>query len=742
MLQRPLYCITILSFILFGCGAPKTVTETPIPQTVVETPVEEKISLADIWSTGKFSPQGVWGMNAMKDGQHFSRIERGRYPSIAKYNYKTGQKVSTILDGTMATTNFDSYTFSDDESKILLSTDTERIYRHSTKSNYVIFDTETGETMTLAEGAKQTYPAFSPDGKKVAYVQENNIYYKDLTTGTTHAVTTTGKWNDVIHGMGDWVYEEEFVLTRAYEWSPDSNQIAYFSFDENEVNMFRMDFYGDLYPSTYEFKYPKAGEVNSVISSHLYDLSANKTLDISTGDEEDIYFPRMKWTPGNDLVIFKMNRHQNELELHKVNQQTGSMTLNTSVFLKETNPYFVSEDVLDEMEFLPNGDFLWTSERSGFKHVYLYDADGTLKNQITDGEYDVTTLYGLDEENGKIFYQAAENSPLERQVYSINLDGTGKTLLTNEAGWSTAQFTDSFDYFIHRYSSTTQPTVIAVRDRTGKEVRTLEDNAGLKAEVDGLGLPTPEFFDFKTVDGTDLNGWMLKPENFDPNVAHPVLMFVYGGPGSQTVKNQWAASNYWWHTYLTQKGYIVVSVDNRGTGGRGQEFKKSTYQQLGKFEVEDQIAAAKYLGAQDYVDADRIGIWGWSYGGYMSSLALFKGNDVFKTAIAVAPVTNWRYYDTIYTERYMRTPQENPDGYDDNSPINYVDMLEGNYLLVHGMGDDNVHFQNTVDLISALNAAGKQYDLAVYPNKNHGIYGGNTRYHLFEKMTNFLLENL
>ena len=736
MIKRIIYLLCFIPFAV-ACNPQATSQET-IEQEQRQTVEKADISLEDIWMNGRFSAAGIWGMNPMKDGKSFSKIERGQFPSVVQYDFVTGDQLATIYDGTEHQLAFDSYQFNEDESKLFLGAETESIYRRSSKSQFYVYDVATGELTKLADGAKQSFPTFSPDNTKIAYVQENNLYYKDLTTNQTVAVTTNGKWNDVINGQSDWVYEEEFMITQAFAWSPNSEKIAYFSFDESNVKQFSMDYFGELYPEPYDFKYPKAGEQNSIVSTFVYDVPSAKTTEIETNKQADVYFPRMKWMPSNELVVVRMNRHQNKIELLKVNERTGT----TSTLLEETNPYYISESVLDEMEFLSDGRFLWTSEQDGFKHVYLYDANGELIRQITSGNYDISTLYGVDEQEGKIYYQAAKQSPLNREVYSQSLNGGEAELLTLEQGWNSAQFTDSFDYFIHTYSNKNQPNIITVKTDEGELVRTLEDNASLKSEWAATGLSEKEFFIVETVDGTELNAWIMKPSYFEEGQEYPLLLFVYGGPGSQTVQNSWGSGNYWWHAYMAEQGYIIASVDNRGTGARGQEFKKMTYQELGKYEVEDQIAAAKHLGSLDYIDEQRIGIWGWSYGGYMSSLALFKASDVFSTAIAVAPVSNWRYYDTIYTERYMRTPQENASGYDDNSPINYVDGLEGNYLLVHGMADDNVHFQNTVDLISALNTAGKQYDLAIYPNKNHGIYGGNTRFHLFEKMTNFIVENL
>lgn len=730
--------LLMITVLFTSCNNKAVSTHTNIENQPEKNGSGETISLEDIYASYEFYADDVWGIRPMNNGKSFSKIEGKIHPSIVKYSLITGEKETIMFDGSKHQLKFNSYQFNDDESQLLLATETESIYRHSTKSQYYIYNIAKNKLTELASGAKQIYPTFSPDGKKIAFVQENNLKYKNLETGIITDVTTNGKSNQIINGMSDWVYEEEFVLTRAYEWSPNSEKIAYLSFNESHVKQFSMDMYGDLYPNPYRFKYPKAGEKNSIISTFIFHLNTNTNKEIETGKNDDVYFPRIKWTPSQELVIFKMNRHQNQIQLLKANETTNT----TSVLFEEKNPYYISEDVLDEMEFLTNGDFLWTSERSGYKHIYLFNKDGKLKTQITKGDYDVMKLYGYDSKSNKVFYQAAEKSPLEREVYSIQLNGSDKKNLTIDKGSNSASFTPNFNYFIHRYSSTDQPTVITIRDNEGKPVRLLVDNQELKEKIQAKNLPKVEFIKVPTDNNVDLNGYILKPVNFDATKQYPLLMFVYGGPGSQQVKNKWGLSNYLWHSYLTQKGYIVACIDNRGTGARGQEFKKSTYQELGKLEVIDQTNAAKHFGNLPYINKDRIGIWGWSYGGYMSSLSLFKSNDVFKTAIAVAPVTTWRYYDTIYTERYMRTPQENPTGYDNNSPINHVDKLKGNYLLVHGMADDNVHFQNAVDLITALNKANKQYDLAIYPNKNHGIYGGNTRLHLYKKMTNFILEKL
>jgi len=566
------------------------------------------------------------------------------------------------------------------------------------------------------------------------------MFVKDLNTGTEKAITTDGQTNSIINGTTDWVYEEEFAFVKAFQWSPDGKKIAYMRFDESEVREFTMTMHrDDAYPEYVTFKYPKVGEQNAIVTVHIYDITSGTTTNVALGDEwPEYYIPRISWTKDtSQLCIFYMNRHQNDLRLLLADAETGR----TRVLLRETNPYYI--DVDDDLTFLEDGKhFIWTSEKDGYNQIYLYTMDGEVAQKLTPDAYDVTSFYGVDEANGMVYYQAAEPSPLERQVYAVNLKGRKKTRLTSLDGWNDAQFSSTFDYFVLTHSTANSAPVYAVYDRSGAQVRLIEDNAGM-ADLQGeYGWSQIEFFSFTTSEGVELNGKMIQPAAMEEGKKYPVMMFVYGGPGSQTVKNQWDAFNHWWFQMLAQQGYVVVSVDNRGTGARGQEFKKMTYQQLGKFETIDQIETARYLGSLPYIDADRIGIWGWSYGGYMSSLCILKGNDVFKSAIAVAPVTNWKWYDTIYTERYMRTDDENPEGYKDNSPVYFADRLKGNYLLIHGMADDNVHFQNAAEMANALVRHNKQFETYFYPNRNHGIFGGLTRLHLYTKMTNFITSTL
>ena len=703
------------------------------------------VTLADIWSDGTFAAESVYGLRSMNNGLHYTSLEDGK---INKYGYEKEGLIETILSedelkpsGNGESISIDEYQFSPDESKVLISTETEKIYRHSTREIYYIFDLKTKKLSKLTDD-KVRYATFSPDGKNIAYVKRNNLFVANIAPETsrssimTRNITSDGVFNKIINGATDWVYEEEFAFDKAFFWSPDGEKIAFYRFDETEVEQFSMDVYGTLYPSQDVFKYPKAGEVNAKVTIHVYNSETQKTTPIDLGKYE--YIPRIKWTKSNNsLSVQRMNRHQNVLDLILINTSDYSQ----NIILNETTETYI--DITDNLTFLNNKkQFIWTSEKDGYNHIYLYDINGKLVNQVTRGNWDVSSYEGFDEASSTIFYLSSEGSPIEKQLYSIGLDGKSKKKLTTKKGQNRAVFSKGFKYYINYHSSANTPYYITLHDGTGIEKRVLKDNAELLKELEKFNISQQEFFTFNTNEGTNLNAWMIKPQDFDESKKYPVLMYVYGGPGAQTVKNSWGGSNFFWYQLLASKGYIIVSVDNRGTGSRGSEFKKCTYKQLGKYETIDQIASAKYLQSLSFVDGNRIGIWGWSYGGYMSSNCLFKGSDVFKMAIAVAPVTNWRYYDSIYTERYMQTPEENANGYDDNSPINHVEKLTGEFLLVHGMGDDNVHFQNAVELSEALVQADKQFDVMYYRNRSHGISGGNTRLHLYKKMTDFVLENL
>lgn len=703
---------------------------------------QQKLTLEEIWS-GAFRAQGMDELQAMKNTNQYSVLNYNRRTgssSLDLYDFATLEKVSTLIDSKSfkELEGIDSYTFSPDEKKVLLATHSDQIYRHSFTADFYIYDIAK-KSMEKLTAYKVQEPTFSADGSKVAYVFENNLYIYEIASKKVQQVTTDGKKNAIINGITDWVYEEEFSFVKAYEWNSTGDKVAYIRFDETQVPEFSMDVYGNaLYPSQYEFKYPKAGEKNATVSLHIFDLKANSSKEIKLGNYNDFYIPRIKWTnDANILSAQVLNRHQNNLDLIFVDAAAGAAKM---VLNEKDNAYV---DITDNLTFLKDNSFIWTSEKDGYNHIYHYAKSGKLINQVTKGNWEVTNYYGFDDKTGNIFYQSVENGSINRDIYRIGLNGKNKVRLTVKTGTSSATFSPNFDYFINAYSSASEPTSYALLSaKDGKQVKSILDNEPLKTKLAAYNLPTKEFFVLTTEKGHQLNAWMIKPKDFDPNKKYPVFMYQYSGPGSQQVNNDWNGIDDYWFMMLSQQGYIVACVDGRGTGFKGAAFKKVTYKELGKYEVEDQIDAAKVIGKYPFVDASRMGIFGWSYGGFMSSNCILKGADVFKMAIAVAPVTNWRFYDSVYTERYMQTPQENASGYDDNSPINHVNKLKGSYLLVHGTADDNVHVQNTMRMIEALVQANKQFDWAIYPDKNHGIYGGKTRLQLYTKMTNFIKEKL
>lgn len=704
---------------------------------------QKQITLEDIWQKNTFGTQSLESFHSMKNGDFYTTLNKNSYGTyIEKFSYETLEKTETLVHGKdlAGLKYFESYEFSEDENKLILGAHLQKIYRHSKVGDYYVYDLNSKQLEAIAD-KKIMVPTFSPDGKKVAYVYENNLYVKDLTSGNTHQITKDGVKNSIINGVTDWVYEEEFSFVRAFQWNAGSDKIAFIRFDETKVPEFSMDVYGSgLYPTQQVFKYPKAGEINSTVSLHLFTLDNRSTSEIELGEFEQYYLPRIQWTKDKDLLsITTINRHQNNLMLVAFNAESREL----SMLLNEKDEAYV--DIRDDLTFLHDNSFIWTSERDGFNHLYHYGADGILKNKLTSGEWEVTNYYGYDKKSKKIFYQSTEEGSVNRSVYSIGINGKKKMKLSQKIGQNSASFSNSFNYLINTHSSATEPTSYTlIKTSNAKPLKEILNNNAILDVLAPYDLPDKEFSVLSTANG-DFNMWMMKPKNFDPSKKYPLLMFQYSGPGSQNVVNRW--HNGWrhdyWHFMLTQEDFIVVCVDGRGTGFKGRDFKKMTYKELGKYEVEDQIESAKVLGSRPYIDETRIGIWGWSYGGFMSSLAITKGADVFQSAIAVAPVTNWRYYDTVYTERYMQTPQENADGYDQNSPVNFVHMLKGDYLLIHGSGDDNVHVQNSMSMINALIDANKQFDYFVYPDRAHGIYKGqNTRYHLFKKMTTFIRESL
>jgi dipeptidyl-peptidase 4 len=704
---------------------------------------QKQITVEDIYGKGTFRAKSVYGINWMNDGRYYSALKSN---NVVKYDVTTGEQVETILDASTLESEItiSSYEFSSDEKYILLLTDRQSIFRRSYTAIFYLYNRETKALKKLDED-RIAYATVSPDGSKVAFTKNNNLYYVTLSDMSVVQVTDDGKRNSIINGSTDWVYEEELGFTRAFFWSPDSEKLAFYRFDETEVPEYTLKKWnqGATYPENFTYKYPKAGAKNSEIQILVYHLGTMKKVDVDLGPEKDIYIPRINWTfDANVLSVRRMNRLQNQLDILHADVSTGT----TSLIIQDKSDTYVDLELTDDLTYLKDGKhILLASEKDGYKHLYLYTTAGKLVRQLTKGNWEVASFVGIDQNSKRktIYFTSKEESPLETYFYSIDLNGKNKRKLSVNTGTNRVNMSNDFKYYINYFSNSTTPnTVELYLTNTNKMVKELENNTRLKEVAKEYELVPKEFYTFTNETGTELNGFMLKPKDFDPNKKYPVLMFQYSGPGSQQVNNSWGGSNFYWHQLLAQKGYIISVIDGRGTGGRGEKFKKQTYRNLGRMEVEDQISSAKYLGSLPYVDEASIGIWGWSYGGYIAALALEEGADVFAMAISVAPVSSWRYYDTIYTERFLSTPQDNPAGYDDNSPVTHAGKMKGKFLLVHGTGDDNVHFQNTIALQDKLISEGVQFDSFYYPDRAHGIYRKNARPHLFNMMTQFVLDNL
>jgi len=717
---------------------------------------QEKITLEQIWS-GYFRTQQINELQVLKNTCQYTVLNHDRTTGIFTidlYDYATLEKKSTLFSTQkfpeIYNYNIDSYSFDQSEKKILIATNSEPIFRRSFTADFFVYDISSEKLQKVSNKSYVQEPAFVPNQEKIVYAFENNLYVFDLNTQTDTQITTDGYPNQIINGITDWVYEEEFAFVRAFEISKNGNYLAYIRFDEIAVPEFSMDIYTEeyeQYPIQQVFKYPKAGRRNSKVSLHIYDFKSQTTKKIEFDNSEkyltfigddDFYIPRIKWT-NNDTILSvqTLNRHQNNLDLHFVDAES----VTAKIVHNEKDDRYI--DISDSLTFLDDNSFIWTSEQDGFNHIYHYNKNGNLIRQITKGNWEVTQFYGYDPKTKAIFYQSTEDGSTNRTIYKIGLNGKNKTRISNQNGTNNATFSSDYKYFINSFSSVTEPPIYTLNDiRTTKKLETIVENYDLKNKLKKFDLPEKEFFEIATKNDHKLNAWIVKPKNLDATKKHPVLIHQYSGPGSQQVKNSWNRSDDYFHYMLTQEGYVVVTVDTRGTGYKGVDFKKCTYKELGKYETEDLIEVAKIVGNYPYVDASRIGIWGWSYGGFMASNCILKGNDVFSLAIAVAPVTSWRLYDTIYTERFMQTPQENPHGYNDNSPLFFADRLKGNFLIIHGSADDNVHVQNTMLMIEALIHNNKQFDWAIYPDKNHGIYGGATRLQLYTKIKNFIINNL
>ncbi|MFL9835485.1 S9 family peptidase [Chryseobacterium terrae] len=690
----------------------------------------QEITLDKIYS-GYYRGKGIAGITSMKNGENYLVIEQG---GIAKYSYKTSQKEGNIVDG-----NFESYEFSDDESKILLLKESQPIYRHSFLGIYDVKDLKSGKVLSLNDGKPVQEPRFSPDATKIAFIVDNNLFYQDLNSGKITQITEHGVKNKVLNGLADWVYEEEFGHARLYEWTKNSADILFVKLVETDVPEIYIPIYGkSLYPSEMRYKYPKAGEKNSVASAHIYHLADGKKTKVNLDSFKNYYIPNVIQTANADeIVLITSQRTQNASDILKVNTKTGE----AKKLFTETDDKWIDTDNVT-LEFLEDNSFLWASERDGFRHLYWFDKDGKLKKQVTKGNWEVTEYYGYNPKSQEIFVQTTEKGSINKVVSKINIQNGKSQLISNAEGNNDANFSKNYNYFIETSSTAAKPYTFVLKDGNGKQLKELQNNDDQLKKLQADQFAVKEFITIPNNAGDQMNAWIIKPKNFDPNKKYPLFMYQYSGPGSQQVSNSWDNGNALWFEMLAQKGYIIACVDGRGTGYKGSKFKKVTYKNLGKYEIEDQIVAAKWLGNQKYIDKTRIGIFGWSFGGYMASLAMTKGADVFKAGIAVAPVTNWRYYDSVYTERFLLTPQENPAGYDENSPTTYANLLKGKFLLIHGTADDNVHFQNSMEFSEALIQNRKQFEFMAYPDKNHGIYGGQTRPQLYQKMTDFILENL
>lgn len=712
---------------------------------LTNTQAQKAFTLEDFTNNGTFRARSVYGLRSMNNGESYTVLKHGI--RIEKFSYATGEAEELIFDLAEIRTDeikrIDSYQFSSNERKVLIASNRQDIYRHSYSAEFYVFDRDKKTLEALSTG-RQQLADFSPSGDQICFFRNNNLFIKDLGQNKETQITFNGKYNHIINGAPDWVYEEEFSFSQAYQWSPDGKRIAFMRFDESKVKQFNMTVFkgtnpekreNALYPENYTFKYPKAGEDNSIVSVHVYDLLSKATQTIDVGEETDQYLPRMQWTQDPMILsIVRMNRHQNHYELLLANAETGKSHL----LYEEKNKAWI--DITDNLSFLKDGKhFIFTSEMSGFNHIYLYNMDGNPVRQISKGDWEVTKFLGYSEAKKLFYYQAAAVSPLQREIYSVDIKGKKTSLLSTDKGSNSANFSKGFKYYINYFSSNEQPTLVTLHNAKGKLIRTLEENKELQKRRQAYKMPKREFFSFATSEGVELNAWMIKPVDFDEAKEYPALLTFYGGPGSQQVLDRY---RFDWSDYLAQEGFVVVCVDNRGTGGRGEQFKKCTYMQIQNLEAIDLIETGKYMANLSFIAADKIAVYGWSFGGQMSSLCMFRGADVFAAGIAVAPVTTYRYYDSIYSERYLRTPQENPKGYDEYAPIYFADQLKGKFLIIHGTSDDNVHMQNSLELAEELVQHNKKFQMHMYTNRNHGIYGGQTRLHLFGVMTDFLKDNL
>ncbi|MEN9521990.1 MAG: hypothetical protein RL065_367 [Bacteroidota bacterium] len=728
----------------------------------------QHVTLESVWKNFEYIPKSEGGWKWMKDGKTY--VEMTTNLSIVKYDAASGKALDTLLrsedlipkDSIKAIKPF-GFEISDDEKKILLSTEMESIYRHSTMEKNFIYFRDSKKLETLSGKGKQRYAQFSPDGMKVAYIINNNMYYADVLADeiTEVQITKDGEKNKIIYGATDWVYEEEFGINRGFYWSPDSKKILYYRFDESNVKEYSLDYFEkNNYPRNEKYKYPKAGEDNSVVGLELYAIESGKvTYTFTPENPQSYYLPRMGWINSDEIWFEKLNRLQNELQVfsyysfsetnptfdnNRKEQVETKRTSTLTKFLTETNKAYVDVEAKKDCPIFINGGkhFIWMSEQDGFNQLYLYNADGKLVRKLSTSNYDITDVYGYDEKTQTVYYQQVGDKPYYKVLSRCNINGNEeRDCFKTQTGWASYEFSPTFDFAIQTTSHINVPPTYTLLDNQNKTIRVLEDNADLKKKLADKKLQPTDFFSFKTEDGTELFGYQISPLLKKKKDKAPVFMYCYGGPNASQVEDRWGGMNFMYFQFLAQNGYTMACVDNRGTGNRGEAFRKCTYLNLGTIETQDQISAARYYKKQNWVDSNKISMFGWSYGGFMATNCMLRGAGVFNACVAVAPVTDWRFYDNIYTERYMRTPKENAMGYANNSCMKFAENMKGHFLLMHGDADDNVHIQNSFELTNALIKADKQFDLFVYPNKAHGISGGNTRYFLFKKMTNFIFEN-
>ena len=714
-----------------------------------------KLDLKSI-TRGEFRAESMASLKPLDDGESYSQVSSDG-TKILKYSFKTGKQTGVIFDlnnvrgPKIRIDRIDGYIFSPDGKRILIQTDTRYIYRRSFTATYYIYEVQNNKMGPLSVGGEQQTPLFSPDGNMIAFVRQNNIFLvKLLYDNAESQVTTDGERNSIINGIPDWVYEEEFSTNRSMVFTADSRQLVWIKYDESKVKEFSFQWFRGsnptmdeylTYPGSYAYKYPKAGEDNSKVGVYSFDIKSRKTRQIDVPLDADGYIPRIVMTSDpTKVAVFTMNRHQDDMRIYMANPLT---TLSKLVVQDKVDKY-VKQESMCAVTFTDQ-HILVPSERDGYNHIFIYTLNGQLKRQVVKGQFEVTDIYGMDDKTGDVFYAANELGPQDKQVYVSHANGKTERL-TSKEGQNNATFSRGFRYFINIWSDLNNPPVYTLNDSRGRILHTMIDNKALKEKYQSYGLGTKELFSFTTSEGVKLNGWMVKPADFSPSKRYPVIMFQYGGPGSQQVLNYWnigaAGQGAILEQYMAQQGYIVACVDNRGTGGRGAEFEKCTYLRLGEKEAFDQVEAALWLGQQPYVDKDRIGMWGWSYGGWNTLMSMSEGRPVFCAGVAVAPPTCWRYYDSVYTERYMRTPKENKSGYDEVNPIARAAKLHGALLICHGLADDNVHFQNTAEYTEALIQADKDFKENIYVNRNHGISGGNTRNHLYRQIIQWFDEKL